>query len=269
MITNYLTSRFKLGKLHSSWIIQTDDLQETLQLIKEFITNNILTNYHKLEDNPDYAIVQKQAKVKNINIDQLRELQQFLYETPVFSKYKVAIIHQSDLMNLNAANSCLKVLEDTPKNTYIFLITNRVGGILPTIRSRCNILNHYLHNNALQPMDYNKFIRLLTHSTPFEKKLSLMKELSEKNRELWIDCADSIMQLLVKFAKKAYNVDVDFDPIEAQIFAELRLKTPEYLIKKFAVIKKLVDNTITYDLDLRASLVTLLEEFKDTTRIPS
>ena len=40
-------------------------------------------------------------------------------------------------MNINTVNSCLKLLEDTSKDTYIFLITTNIAAILPTIRSRC------------------------------------------------------------------------------------------------------------------------------------
>lgn len=260
MIITYLTSQFKLCRLHNSWIIQTDDLSEALSKLQEFIKDNLLTGNILLQDNQDYRIIKKEQNTKSISIDQLRELQSFLYQTPIFAKYKVAIIYQADSMNLNTANSCLKILEDTPKNSYVFLITARAGSIIPTIRSRCNFLNFSINQIKENP-NYSRFISLIT-STKFEEKLFVLKELSEKNRELFIDFSDSIMQLLIKLIKKASNVSVNLNSVEKEIFDNLKLKSTSHLIQKFENIKKLSDNTIVYDLDLKASFILFLEEFK-------
>ena len=40
-------------------------------------------------------------------------------------------------MNKNAANALLKILEESPPNTHIILVTPYWGRLLPTIRSRC------------------------------------------------------------------------------------------------------------------------------------
>ena len=43
-------------------------------------------------------------------------------------------------MNRNAANAVLKLLEEPPHNTLFLLISHGMGGLLPTIRSRCQIV---------------------------------------------------------------------------------------------------------------------------------
>lgn len=51
----------------------------------------------------------------------------------VVSGYKIAAICQADLMDLNAANWCLKISEGQPNNSYIFLITSKPSVILKNI----------------------------------------------------------------------------------------------------------------------------------------
>lgn len=53
---------------------------------------------------------------------------------------KILIIWRADKMNEEAANKILKFLEEPPKNTYIILCADRIDTILPTILSRCQIV---------------------------------------------------------------------------------------------------------------------------------
>jgi DNA polymerase-3 subunit delta' len=51
--------------------------------------------------------------------------------------YRIVIIDPADDMNANAANALLKNLEEPPSRTLFMLISHAAGGLLPTIRSRC------------------------------------------------------------------------------------------------------------------------------------
>lgn len=53
---------------------------------------------------------------------------------------KILIVWQADKMNTAAANKFLKFLEEPPKNTLIFLIAETADDILPTIFSRCQLV---------------------------------------------------------------------------------------------------------------------------------
>jgi DNA polymerase-3 subunit delta' len=53
---------------------------------------------------------------------------------------KVFIIEQADLMNPAAQNALLKTLEEPPGRTLIVLLTDAIGIMLPTIRSRCQVI---------------------------------------------------------------------------------------------------------------------------------
>ena len=54
--------------------------------------------------------------------------------------YKVMIIWQSELMNANAANGILKILEEPPENTIFLLVSNDANKLLTTILSRAQQL---------------------------------------------------------------------------------------------------------------------------------
>jgi DNA polymerase-3 subunit delta' len=55
-------------------------------------------------------------------------------------KYKVMIIWQPELMNVNAANGILKILEEPPENTIFILVSNDSNKLLTTILSRAQQL---------------------------------------------------------------------------------------------------------------------------------
>lgn len=54
---------------------------------------------------------------------------------------KILVVWCAEKMNEGAANKILKFLEEPPKKTYIILCANSTDNILPTILSRCQIIN--------------------------------------------------------------------------------------------------------------------------------
>ena len=59
---------------------------------------------------------------------------------------KIVIVDSADYLNINSANSMLKILEESNESTYIFLISNQISLLLPTIRSRCLKIKFNTHN---------------------------------------------------------------------------------------------------------------------------
>lgn len=75
-----------------------------------------------------------------ITIDSVRDLNQFLNQTAREGEWRVVVIDGAEKLNRNAANALLKRLEEPPPQTLFFLITPFPGKLLPTIRSRCQVL---------------------------------------------------------------------------------------------------------------------------------
>ena len=53
---------------------------------------------------------------------------------------KVYILTEAERMNLEAANCLLKTLEEPPADSGLILLTTNLDALLPTIRSRCQII---------------------------------------------------------------------------------------------------------------------------------
>lgn len=86
---------------------------------------------------PDYILITPEEKKKIISVDQTRELSRQLQLKSHIAKRKVAIIHPAESMNVNAANSLLKILEEPPLNNIIILVTSKFSHLAMTIKSRC------------------------------------------------------------------------------------------------------------------------------------
>ncbi|BAH41055.1 DNA polymerase III delta' subunit [Brevibacillus brevis NBRC 100599] len=76
----------------------------------------------------------------SIKIDQIRSLQKEMAMRAVESSRKVYIIEHVDKMTTQAANSLLKFLEEPPAGVLALLLTEHSHAILPTILSRCQIV---------------------------------------------------------------------------------------------------------------------------------
>lgn len=77
---------------------------------------------------------------RSITVDQIRSLQQSLTTRPGLSDRRAIIIDAADDLERGGANALLKSLEEPPVGTFFFLISHASDRLLPTIRSRCQIL---------------------------------------------------------------------------------------------------------------------------------
>ncbi len=127
---------------------------------------NDCTSCHKISRglHPDIFIVEPvkstpTARESLIKIDPIRELQRKLSYLPYEGRYKVAIIDGAESMNLQAANTFLKTLEEPPGKTIIILIASNPNQMLPTINSRCQAIKfHPLTTNQVKDVLQKKLL---------------------------------------------------------------------------------------------------------------
>lgn len=87
-----------------------------------------------LEFSPDFYELNGGAKV-----EQMRTIRQELSKKAFGGNNRVVVITDAHMMNDSAVNAMLKMLEEPPEGTF-FLLTGIEQRILPTIRSRCQIV---------------------------------------------------------------------------------------------------------------------------------
>jgi len=92
---------------------------------------------------PDFYVVEpdETKAMRNIKIDQIRDLQREAALRPVQAERRVVIIDGAEFMNKAAANCILKTLEEPPSQSIFILLTANRAGLLLTIRSRCMTIN--------------------------------------------------------------------------------------------------------------------------------
>ena len=90
--------------------------------------------------NPDFLLVEPREDGKQITVDQIRGLSRFFSLKSHYEGQKICVICPAEVMNANASNALLKILEEPPKNALIILTAHSIGLIAPTVRSRCQIM---------------------------------------------------------------------------------------------------------------------------------
>jgi DNA polymerase-3 subunit delta' len=88
---------------------------------------------------PDVQIVEGEGDT--IKIDQMRALRREAALSPLEGRWKVYIIRQMEQATAEAANCLLKTLEEPPPHVVLILTASETEVLLPTIVSRCQVLN--------------------------------------------------------------------------------------------------------------------------------
>jgi DNA polymerase III delta' subunit len=101
------------------------------------------------DNHPDFHVVYRQlirlekeaSKARDLPVDVVR---QFLIapanHKAAMMKGKVFVVEEAETMNVEAQNAMLKTLEEPIGRTLIILITDQPWQLLPTIRSRCQMI---------------------------------------------------------------------------------------------------------------------------------
>lgn len=77
---------------------------------------------------------------ESVGIGIIKKVQEKTFLKPLRSSDKAIIIPDAQSLTIPAQNALLKLLEEPPNHTYLFLLTTSLESLLPTIQSRCQIL---------------------------------------------------------------------------------------------------------------------------------
>ena len=122
---------------------------------------------------PDLSVITGPAEGKPITVDQVRALRSDAYVRPNEGDRKVYLLEGADQMNPSAQNAMLKLLEEGPPYAAFLLIAQNAGGLLQTVRSRCEEL-------ALTPMEAPKAEVLSEEQGELVKKLAAALEQADE-----------------------------------------------------------------------------------------
>ena len=222
------------------------------------------------KSNPNFILVDIVEEKKNIDISQIRNLILTLNKSSFNTKPRFVLIDNIELLNINAVNALLKILEE-PNDNINFILINNNKRILPTLKSRClnfkiqltsnqsiEITNNILENN------YNKFLNedfVNNYSTPGEI-LNLIDFANKNDIDLIeTNLKDFIKKIIVdKLYKKNNSIkNLIYSLIEFYFRKNVSV-TNMKLITSYNYFLRKIDNTKTFNLDEE----TLFMEFEDS-----
>lgn len=117
------------------------------------------------EAHPDMLVVRRAADEKTgelrsvIVVEDALKIASFLHKTSTHGGWRVVIIDEAHHLNRFGMNAILKILEEPPPRTLILITVTTPGVLLPTIRSRCRILQ-------LSPLNSECMLKLLMRHKP-------------------------------------------------------------------------------------------------------
>src|ERR1700690_1614174 len=152
--------RTGIGKLHLAQVLAQSLLCEHRSKLGLACGTCPACAWFASNNHPDFRLVQPEALApaqddtdageggddgkkkpsKQIKIEQIRELSDFLNVGSHRNGYRVVLIHPAESMNPGAANALLKSLEEPSSGVVFLLVSHQPSKLLATVRSRCHAL---------------------------------------------------------------------------------------------------------------------------------
>jgi len=88
------------------------------------------------------------VRSKPISVDQIRSMTESLGLTAHRDAGKVVVVRPADALNVAASNALLKSLEEPPPDVLFLLVADRPALLLPTVRSRCQLVSIRLRDRS-------------------------------------------------------------------------------------------------------------------------
>lgn len=125
--------------------------------VQEFNNNcNKCSLCHLIDDNifPNLKIIEPDGLM--IKKGQIIDLKNSFAMSSQIAKNKIYVIKNCEKMNKESGNTILKFLEEPEDDIYGFFITSNIDSIMPTIKSRCQIINDIYDDNSLNKLNISK-----------------------------------------------------------------------------------------------------------------
>ncbi len=135
---------------------------------------------------------------KAIGIEDVRNIRKSIFLKPFKSKTKAIIIEAYEGITTESQNALLKILEEPPNNTIIIVVISKQDIVLPTILSRCKIVELKEEKSDFSDNDTSKlndYFNILLNGEVGDK-LKLAQDIA-KNKE-----ADAELEKITVFVRK-------------------------------------------------------------------
>ena len=249
-IKEHLQNALSTGKVSHAYIINGDRLSGKEYIAKIFAMalqcerdgiepcQECHSCRQALSDNQPDIIRVTHEKPGSIGVDDIRaQINGDIAIKPYSSPRKIYIVNEAEKMTVQAQNALLKTLEEPPAYAVILLLTTNVNAFLPTILSRCVVLN-------MKPVADEKV------------KKYLMEELQVPDYKA--DVCVAFARGNVGKAKQLASSE-DFEKVKEEALALLKYVQDMDVTEMIAAIKKISE----YKLDVNDYLDILTIWYRD------
>lgn len=112
------------------------------QIIIDYLVKNPPKNFN-IQTHPDIIWLAQDENKKYIEVEDTRNFITKLHLSNFELGFKVSFIPNIQALTVQSQNALLKTLEEPFDNIFLFLGAVSSGQILPTILSRCQVINHF------------------------------------------------------------------------------------------------------------------------------
>ena len=220
-----------IGKLNVAYhlinfILSKDEDNEYCITTNKINSNNKTYNLLLKNIHPNLFLISLKDKKKNIDIEQIKNMKNFLNITSFSNKPKIVLIDGSEYLNLSSSNSLLKSLEENLNNVFFILVHDIKKKLLTTIKSRCIQFKFFLNNE-----DREKKINEILNNQ--------FNDLSSDFKNKYI--SPLFFKSLLEYCNKN-NLqinDINLDNLLSDILKKKDYKKNEFVLKNFFLLVQL------------------------------
>ena len=229
--TILFTGEKGIGKLNVAYhlinfILSKDEDNEYCITTNKINSNNKTYNLLLKNIHPNLFLISLKDKKKNIDIEQIKNMKNFLNITSFNNKPKIVLIDGSEYLNLSSSNSLLKSLEENLNNVFFILVHDIKKKLLTTIKSRCIQFKFFLNNE-----DREKKINEILNNQ--------FNDLSSDFKNKYI--SPLFFKSLLEYCNKN-NLqinDINLDNLLSDILKKKDYKKNEFVLKNFFLLVQL------------------------------
>ena len=274
--TILFTGEKGIGKLNMAYhlinfILSKDEDNEYCITTNKINSNNKTYNLLLKNIHPNLFLISLKDKKKNIDIEQIKNMKNFLNITSFSNKPKIVLIDGSEYLNLSSSNSLLKSLEENLNNVFFILVHDIKKKLLTTIKSRCIQFKFFLNNEdrekKINEILNNQFNDL---SSDFKNKYisplffkSLLEYCNKNNLQINDINLDNLLSDILKkkdYKKNEFVLKNFF--LLVQLFLYKKIKKEQNNNKYFYLLKYFTerfDDVVKFNLDFESYVL----EFKN------
>lgn len=249
------------------FLVETNSIERSLKdvkdIIKGFVAPNDEITARQIDEENYLELIIIRPDGNDIKKDQIMDLQERLKLKPILSPYMIYIIESAESLNEIASNKLLKTIEEPNQNIIGFLLTSSSDAILPTIKSRCEIVSMNYKEEIEETNIEEEVLKIASSLVmAIEHKDHLEFSIAKSDDKLIKENAKTIENLIKDYYNTACNLKENV-LLDSSVIGQIR-KNNDYstLIKKTLYINSTM-NKLTANMNCGLLLEKLFLELKE------